>query len=151
PRRLSSLARRPPRVWYNTPHIPASDVQPVPRPGVQPCGRDGRRFFHEETAMVLVRQGGRRWQAGVLLAVLAVAGARATAQDDPVVARMRKDITYLASEECEGRGVFTKGIEKAADYIANSFKQSGLKPGGPDGSYFQPFPISRGAGKLQGT
>jgi hypothetical protein len=56
-------------------------------------------------------------------------------------ARMRRDITLLASDECEGRGVGTRGLDKAADYIAAQFKQAGLKPGGSDGNYFQPFTI----------
>src|SRR5208283_4771063 len=51
------------------------------------------------------------------------------AADDAVEARMRKDITFLASDECEGRGAETKGINLAADYIAGEFEKSGLKPG----------------------
>jgi Peptidase family M28/PDZ domain/PA domain len=54
--------------------------------------------------------------------------------------RLRKDIFYLASDELEGRGPATAGLTKAADYIADQFKKAGLKPGGVDGSYFQPFP-----------
>ncbi|MBY0455861.1 MAG: M28 family peptidase, partial [Gemmataceae bacterium] len=65
--------------------------------------------------------------------------------DDPVIARMKKDIFFLASEECEGRGVDTKGIDKAADHIAGVFKAAGLKPGMKDGSYFQPFPVTMSA------
>jgi len=57
-------------------------------------------------------------------------------------ARMRKDIYFLASDECEGRGPTTQGINKAADYIANEFKKAGLKPGGKDGSWFQPFAVA---------
>ncbi len=64
-------------------------------------------------------------------------GSRADAE-----ARMRRDITFLASDECEGRGPGTKGIDKAADYIVAQFKRAGLKPGGEDGSYFQPFTIN---------
>ena len=71
------------------------------------------------------------------------------AQDDPVEARMRKDITFLASDECEGRGVGTKGLDLAADYIAAEFKKAGLKPGGVNGTYFQPFPFATNA-KLDG-
>ncbi len=56
-------------------------------------------------------------------------------------ARMRRDITFLASDQCEGRGPGTRGIDKAADYIADQFRKAGLKPGGKDGSYFQPFTI----------
>jgi hypothetical protein len=55
--------------------------------------------------------------------------------------RMRRDVTYLASAECEGRGPGTKGINRAADYIANEFKKIGLKPAAADGTYFQPFKI----------
>ncbi len=59
--------------------------------------------------------------------------------DDPVVERMRKDIFFLAGPECEGRGVETKGIQKAADHIAAAFQKAGLKPAMKDGTYFQPF------------
>ncbi len=69
---------------------------------------------------------------------------------DPIVDRMRKDITFLASDECEGRGVGTKGLDKAADYIAAQFKAAGLKPGGVNGTYFQPFPFATG-GQLDGA
>lgn len=55
--------------------------------------------------------------------------------------RLRKDVTYLASDECEGRGPTTRGIDRAADYIAAEFKKAGLQPGVPGGSYFQPFTI----------
>jgi hypothetical protein len=65
------------------------------------------------------------------------------------IERLRRDVTFLASDECEGRGITTKGINLAADYIAGEFKKAGLKPGGPDGSYFQPFTI-KGPGKLEG-
>jgi hypothetical protein len=61
--------------------------------------------------------------------------------DDPVLERMRKDIFFLASPECEGRGIDTKGINLAADYIADAFKAAGLRPAMKDGSYFQPFTV----------
>ncbi len=54
--------------------------------------------------------------------------------------RLRRDVTYLASPECEGRGPTTKGLDRAADYVANEFKQAGLKPGNGN-SWFQPFSI----------
>ncbi len=62
---------------------------------------------------------------------------------------VRKDVTYLASDECEGRGVETEGIQKAAAYIAAEFAEAGLKPGGVGGTYFQPFDI-QGRSKLEG-
>src|SRR2546430_4939811 len=43
----------------------------------------------------------------------------------------------------EGRGIGTKGIEKAADYIAGEMKKAGLVPGAGD-SYFQSFDMTVG-------
>ncbi len=92
----------------------------------------------------------RRWSLVVLsAALLGVASLRAAETAAPAPeqkrqaeARMRRDLTFLASDECEGRGPGTKGIDKAADYIAAEFKRAGLQPGGEDGSYFQPFTLN---------
>jgi len=73
-------------------------------------------------------------------AIVALASAHSPA-NDPVIERMRKDIFFLASPECEGRGIDTKGINLAADYIADAFKTAGLHPAAKDGSYFQPFTV----------
>jgi len=60
----------------------------------------------------------------------------------PAEVRLRSDVTFLAADAQEGRAPGTKGIEAAAQYIADMFKGAGLKPapGAPD--YFQPFTIS---------
>jgi hypothetical protein len=44
---------------------------------------------------------------------------------------------YLASDELEGRNTFSEGLGLAAAYIAQQLKSWGVKPGGPNGSYFQ--------------
>jgi hypothetical protein len=74
--------------------------------------------------------------------------ASATTQDELILERIKKDIFYLAGEECQGRGLKTEGIKKAGEYIAQSFKNSGLLPGGPEKSYFQPFTVQQG-GQVQ--
>lgn len=51
--------------------------------------------------------------------------------------RMMADLSFLASEAMQGRGLGTVELERAADYIANEFKKAGLKPGGNNNSYFQ--------------
>src|SRR5690606_3056986 len=51
-------------------------------------------------------------------------------------------LSILASAEFEGRGTGEPGGEKAAEYIANEFKQLGLA-GPVDGSYFQPVKLTR--------
>jgi hypothetical protein len=76
-----------------------------------------------------------------LLGILLAAPMRG---DEASEARLKRDVTFLASDECEGRGVGTKGLDRAADYVAKQFAEAGLKPGGKDDSYFQPFPYSRG-------
>ena len=90
-------------------------------------------------------RGSWRWLA--VLGLLLAAATTTLANSEESQARMKKDLFFLASDECEGRGVDTGGINKAADYIANEFKKAGLRPGGVDG-YFQPFTINIG-GKIK--
>jgi Zn-dependent M28 family amino/carboxypeptidase len=51
-------------------------------------------------------------------------------------------IKVLASDEFEGRGPGTKGKELSVKYITDQFKQIGLKPGNPDGTYTQEVPLA---------
>lgn len=41
---------------------------------------------------------------------------------------LKKDLTYLASDELQGRNTGTLGIEKAAQYIESQFKKNNVKP-----------------------
>lgn len=59
-----------------------------------------------------------------------------------VLERVGGDIRYLASEELEGRAPGSDGLQKAADYMRDAFKEAGLTSGVADGSYYQPFEIS---------
>ncbi|MEM7475549.1 MAG: M20/M25/M40 family metallo-hydrolase [Planctomycetota bacterium] len=61
-----------------------------------------------------------------------------------VTKRVGHDIEYLASDELEGRGPSTKGLQIAAEYIRDEFKSLGLSSGSEDGSYMQPFEITIG-------
>lgn len=80
----------------------------------------------------------------VLFAVLglfisaSVLGQDCDLADKKAVQRLMKDITYLASDELEGRHPGTEGERKARVYIANRFEDMGLEPMGTDG-YFQRF------------
>lgn len=51
--------------------------------------------------------------------------------------RMMEVIKFLASDDLKGRGLGTPELDKAADYIAEKFKEYGLQPGSDDGTYFQ--------------
>lgn len=87
--------------------------------------------------------------AATLFTLLALAGGAALAQAafEPAITagEIREAVRYLASDELAGRGSGTAGGRLAASYITGKFRQAGLKPGGPGGSFLQPFPVIVGA------
>lgn len=54
-------------------------------------------------------------------------------------------VRYLADDLLEGRAVGSPGARCAADYIAHHFQDIGLEPAGDEDTYFQAFPIRKGA------
>jgi hypothetical protein len=75
------------------------------------------------------------------LLVLAPCGAFADSTAE-VEARLKSSAAYLASDELEGRGVGLKGLDLAADYLANEFAKLGLRVDIVDGRPFQPFKMA---------
>jgi hypothetical protein len=92
----------------------------------------------------------RRWVAvGVLAAVWAGAatlpwpalgvdvfaqgGRRAVIQEKD----LRDWLTYLSSDELQGRQIFTEGYGLAAQFVAERLREMGVKPMGDNGTYFQ--------------
>ena len=59
--------------------------------------------------------------------------------------RYARDVQFLASPALQGRAPGTPGLESAAKYIADAFRQSGLEPAGASGTFFQPFTVTTGA------
>tara|TARA_B100000579_G_scaffold417362_1_gene413827 strand:+ start:2900 stop:4117 length:1218 start_codon:yes stop_codon:yes gene_type:complete len=55
-----------------------------------------------------------------------------------IIDKMKYDVAYLASDKLRGRKTGTCGEKKAAQYIAEKFKQNKLSEKGEDG-YFQSF------------
>ncbi|MGE3468314.1 MAG: M28 family peptidase, partial [Pyrinomonadaceae bacterium] len=75
----------------------------------------------------------------VLLLIFAFVGSAAVAQNrtkdfDP--SKMRERVKRLSSDDFEGRGPGTEGGNRAARYIADELKSSGVQPAN-SGSYFQ--------------
>src|SRR6476620_8665177 len=56
--------------------------------------------------------------------------------------RLRETVNYLASDELQGRGVGSPGIDKAADFIAQQFSKLGLRTDLYNGTPFQEFEIT---------
>jgi hypothetical protein len=77
----------------------------------------------------------------------------ALAQLAPVFSarRMMETIRYLSSDGLKGRGLGTPELDQAADYIVESFKKAGLKPGADDGSYIQSWQDVVDANGRKGT
>ncbi|HTE26384.1 M28 family peptidase [Flavitalea sp.] len=55
----------------------------------------------------------------------------------------------LSSDEMQGRKTFTPGIDKAAEYIAEEFRKSGIQP--VKGSYLQEFSVPQTEFIISGT
>ena len=78
------------------------------------------------------------------------AATRAAAAEPAVVATTtqseeadaKKTLYFLASDELEGRGVGTAGLDRAADFIADDFRKFGLKPLPGMKDYFQSFEMT---------
>src|SRR5437899_11203709 len=80
--------------------------------------------------------GGMVWQPWQMLAQApeTVKGVK-YAQVSP--ADLKEWLTYLASDELQGRQIFTEGYGLATAYIADHLKAWGVKPIGDNGSYFE--------------
>jgi len=79
---------------------------------------------------------------GYLILLSSLLGLQGMAQDVNSIinkAETERIEKYLSSDELEGRRTFSKGIDKAADFIANEFKQAGLMKLNNSNSYLQSF------------
>jgi hypothetical protein len=78
--------------------------------------------------------------AAAAATLLAIAPAQAAGKGDkaPIdVRELREWLTYIASDDLQGRAVFSTGIGLAASYIEDHLRAWGVKPAGDHGSYLQ--------------
>jgi len=71
---------------------------------------------------------------------------QAATEKDQEIATLRHIEYYLASDELEGRGIDTPGINTAAEFIRTWFQAEHLKSPPGISAYFQPFDYSSAAG-----
>ncbi len=61
--------------------------------------------------------------------------------DGVTAKQLREYLTFIASDELEGRDTPSRGLDIAAMFIAQHLASWGLKPAGNNGSYFQKVPL----------
>ncbi len=84
---------------------------------------------------------------GNVLAVAAWAVCPASAWADAVTEsqdRLLHDLKFLASDELQGRGVDTEGINRAAEFVRREFEKAGLDVTQVNKGAFQKFPLVTG-------
>lgn len=69
-----------------------------------------------------------------------------TQPSSPMAIAMRESLTYLSSDELEGRGLDTSGIDLAAAFIAGNFRGARLQPVPGMTGYFQRFDMTTADG-----
>ena len=63
--------------------------------------------------------------------------------DQITAAQMRAFLTFIASDEMEGRDTPSRGLDTTAKFIAMNLSRWGFKPAGDDGTYFQRIALRR--------
>jgi hypothetical protein len=80
-----------------------------------------------------------------------VIGQKLKKADKAVIANLKTEISYLSSDQLEGRRTGTPGEKLAYEYISNEFEKAGLKPKGDANSFIQSFDINEGKEILPAT
>lgn len=83
------------------------------------------------------------WTFAALVALTAGSAAQSIAENTAAMeARLGRAASYLASDELEGRGLGTAGIDLAAAFIRQGFERLGLETQLFDGSPYQRFQVA---------
>lgn len=85
----------------------------------------------------------KRWSVGLLVVIVGAVSMHADPRRIDPKAYI-EHVKFLASDDLEGRGNGSRGLENAAEYIAARFREAGLEPAGDAGTYFQRFEMTTG-------
>src|SRR5688500_4974998 len=77
----------------------------------------------------------RRTDRAKKAAPASVATQRGT--DNITAAQLQDYLTFIASDEMEGRDTPSRGLDLTAKYLASNLSRWGLKPAGDNGTFFQ--------------
>ena len=78
-------------------------------------------------------------------------GQKLKKSDKAIIENLKTEITYLSSDQLEGRRTGSPGEKLAYEYISNQFEKAGLKPKGDRDSFIQSFDINEGKEILPAT
>lgn len=88
----------------------------------------------------------------VLTSVQPASAQKAAANTDEITAdQLRAYLTFIASDELEGRDTPSRGLDTAAKFIATQLTRWGVKPAGDSGTYYQRIVLSRGKTDVEGS
>ncbi len=63
--------------------------------------------------------------------------------EEITAAQLKAYLSFIASDELEGRNTPSRGLNTAAQFLATQLMRFGAKPAGEDGSYFQTLKLSQ--------
>lgn len=104
------------------------------------------KVMHSRQSSKMIFRHALTMIAAVALAGVLVSCSSAPSLPDAAVSSLGGDrllthIRTLSSDAFEGRGPGSKGEDLTIKYIEDQFKQNGLEPGNPDGTYLQDVPL----------
>src|SRR5436189_1717475 len=73
----------------------------------------------------------------------AAAAIAARGVDTISAAQLRNYLSFIASDEMEGRDTPSRGLDTVAKFIAVNLERWGFKPAGDDGTFFQKIALRR--------
>ncbi|MDQ2721367.1 MAG: M20/M25/M40 family metallo-hydrolase [Bacteroidota bacterium] len=87
----------------------------------------------------------------IILVSQFAAGQKLTKSDKIIIDNLKSEITYLASDQLEGRRTGTPGEKLAYEYLSDQFTKAGLIPRGDEKSFIQSFKVNEGKQILSST
>src|SRR5258706_1162168 len=114
----------------------------------QPFGGDMKRLFVvlillTSLAVPLPSTYSQRKPARTAAAATPATMATQRGVDQITAAQMRSYLTFIASDEMEGRDTPSRGLDTTAKFIAMNLTRWGFKPAGDEGSYLQHIALRR--------
>ena len=73
------------------------------------------------------------------------------AAEDITAAQLKDYLSFVASDEMEGRDTPSRGLNITAKFIATLLARWGVKPAGDDGTYFQKMALHHAQVEAAGT